>query len=131
MPHFRKKPVVISAEQWTGPECLGKVEGVREATQKEIEDNISLLRRTSFDGEKFVQNVLFFVVETLEGLHFVTPGDWIIMGVKGERYPCKPDIFEATYEPARMQCRYCGSETKRDECAAFDGDCAMVPYDGP
>jgi hypothetical protein len=31
---------------------------------------------------------------------FVTPGDWIITGVKGEHYPCKPDIFEATYEEA-------------------------------
>jgi hypothetical protein len=36
---------------------------------------------------------------TLEGGHVVTPGDWIITGVQGERYPCKPDIFEATYEP--------------------------------
>ena len=39
-------------------------------------------------------------VPTLEGWHEVTDGDWIITGVKGERYPCKPDIFELTYEPA-------------------------------
>lgn len=38
-------------------------------------------------------------VATLEGLHCVSEGDWIITGVKGEKYPCKPDIFEATYEP--------------------------------
>lgn len=37
-------------------------------------------------------------VHTLEGFLQVTPGDWIITGVKGERYPCKPDIFELTYE---------------------------------
>ena len=37
-------------------------------------------------------------IATLEGDHLVTPGDWIITGVKGEHYPCKPDIFEATYE---------------------------------
>jgi hypothetical protein len=37
-------------------------------------------------------------IGTLEGPHEVTPGDWIIRGVKGEFYPCKPDIFEATYE---------------------------------
>jgi hypothetical protein len=37
-------------------------------------------------------------IETLEGGHIVCPGDYIITGVKGERYPCKPDIFEATYE---------------------------------
>ena len=38
-------------------------------------------------------------VDTAEGGHVVCPGDWIITGVKGERYPCKPDIFEQTYEP--------------------------------
>lgn len=37
-------------------------------------------------------------IETLEGGHRVCPGDWIITGVRGERYPCKPDIFEQTYE---------------------------------
>lgn len=39
-------------------------------------------------------------IDTLEGGHVVCPGDWIITGVKGERYPCKPDVFEATYEAA-------------------------------
>lgn len=39
-------------------------------------------------------------IDTLEGGHTVCPGDWIITGIKGERYPCKPDIFGATYEPA-------------------------------
>lgn len=38
-------------------------------------------------------------IDTLEGGHTVCPGDWIITGVAGERYPCKPEIFEATYEP--------------------------------
>ena len=40
------------------------------------------------------------LIETLEGVMCATPGDWIIRGVKGELYPCKPDIFAATYEPA-------------------------------
>ena len=39
-------------------------------------------------------------IDTLEGGHIVCPGDWIITGVKGEHYPCKPDIFEMTYEKA-------------------------------
>ena len=39
-------------------------------------------------------------IDTLEGGHIVCPGDWIITGTRGERYPCKPDVFEATYEPA-------------------------------
>ncbi len=40
-----------------------------------------------------------FVIHTLEGDMKASPGDWIITGVKGERYPCKPDVFEASYEP--------------------------------
>lgn len=39
-------------------------------------------------------------IDTLEGGHIVCPGDWIITGIKGEHYPCKPDIFATTYEPA-------------------------------
>lgn len=39
-----------------------------------------------------------YPIETLEGIMTASPGDWIITGVKGERYPCKPEIFEATYE---------------------------------
>jgi hypothetical protein len=39
-----------------------------------------------------------FVIHTLEGDMIASPGDWIITGVKGETYPCKPDIFEETYE---------------------------------
>lgn len=42
-------------------------------------------------------------INTLEGKHYITEGDWIITGVKGERYPCKADIFELTYEPAENQ----------------------------
>ena len=38
-------------------------------------------------------------IETLEGIMHASPGDWIITGVNGEKYPCKPDIFEKTYEP--------------------------------
>ena len=40
-------------------------------------------------------------IDTLEGGHIVCPGDWIITGVKGERYPCKPDIFAATYDEVK------------------------------
>lgn len=73
MPKFRKKPVVIEASQWWK-------HGDHPAVEKM--DN----------GGGFVR--------TLEGSHIVTPGDWIITGVKGEYYPCKPDIFEITYEAA-------------------------------
>ena len=79
MPKFRKKPVVIEAFQWTGQ---------RPCHWPEWATDVSLL-----DGRDLVVN-------TLEGRMSASLGDWIICGVKGEQYPCKPDIFAATYEPA-------------------------------
>jgi hypothetical protein len=70
---FRKKPVVIDATQWFKMGDHPEVRPLYDSTGKGW-------------------------VSTLEGGHEVTPGDWIITGVKGEHYPCKPDIFEATYE---------------------------------
>lgn len=78
---FKKKPVVISAEQW----WPGKsVDGVIFPLPK-YKKPCSLLGTYGF-------------IDTLEQGHYVTPGDWIITGVKGEKYPCKPDIFESIYE---------------------------------
>ena len=78
MPRFRKKPVEIEAEQWfPGKE----ISGVK-------------IDHHCIDADG---NLLAFI-ETPEGRMTVGPGDWVITGVKGERYPCKPDIFEATYE---------------------------------
>ena len=76
---FRKKPVVIEAAQWFK---LGDHPAVTTACP-DAPDSTDKGR-----------------IDTLEGGHYVTPGDWIITGVKGEHYPCKPDIFALTYEPA-------------------------------
>ena len=76
MPKFRKKPVVVEAKQFF-PNLLPWPDGVESCEE--------------VDGE-------IFVIETLEGQHSVAPGDWIITGVQGEKYPCKPDIFKQTYE---------------------------------
>lgn len=78
MPKFRKKPVVIEAVQFF---ALGDHPAV----------------------EADPRSPTGFAIYTLENTkvkHEVTPGDWIITGVRGEHYACKPDIFEATYEPA-------------------------------
>jgi len=75
---FRKKPVVIEAVQYR-----------RETARAVLE-----FMGAESDGRPFDETI-----ETLEGTLHVSPGDWIIKGVKGEFYPCKPDIFEATYEP--------------------------------
>lgn len=85
MDRYRKKPVVIEAMRWEpeGDDCGGAVVGWL------------MSRAVDF------QIVAGKAVElpTLEGTMRADPGDWIIKGVKGEFYPCKPDIFEATYEP--------------------------------
>lgn len=83
---FRKKPVVIEATQWFKDGDHPAVERSLGTTSSAISPGI-LYRSKDF------------YVKTLEGNMKVTPGDWIITGVKGEYYPCKPDIFEATYEP--------------------------------
>ena len=113
MSEFRKKPVVIEADQWW-------------KNGDHPEDGVGDLRRDVLTGETYEgiegRVVRFFRhpdypgdqqhdrcgrtwhdhgwIDTLEGGHTVCPGDWIITGIQGEHYPCKPDIFEATYESA-------------------------------
>lgn len=84
MPMFRKKPVVIEARQFTdSPENTAQLIAW-------IGDNA----RAEHDG---AENGMI-VIATLEGEMTASPGDWIIRGVNGEFYPCKPDIFAKTYE---------------------------------
>ena len=83
MAQFRKKPVVIEAVQWTGENA--------DVIQQFLGGTVSPFGWVK--GE-------YVDIGTLEGLMVASTGDWIIKGVKGEFYPCKPDIFAATYEPA-------------------------------
>ena len=102
MSKFRKKPVVIEARQivgstsdwhgiylWIEENALGSFEplDVIEGRKPYPASGVSIDPR---DGR--------LIISTLEGLHWADYGDWIIRGVQGEFYPCKPDIFEATYE---------------------------------
>lgn len=84
---FRKKPVIIDAVQWFKFKDHPNVVPIPEAILDTIE------KRTLAIG---IRNCGW--IGTLEGGHVVSPGDWIITGVAGEQYPCKPEIFEATYE---------------------------------
>lgn len=77
MARFRKKPVIIEAIQWTGE------------NREQVLAFCPSAYWTSRDG---------MIVPTLEGNHFANEGDWIIRGIKGEFYPCKPDVFAATYD---------------------------------
>lgn len=87
MAKFKKKPVVIDAVLWR-PEYPPN--SYPEWLWKEIGSRPQL-----FDADTGV-----LTIRTLEGDMKANPGDWIIRGVKGELYPCKPDIFDATYELA-------------------------------
>ena len=91
---FRKKPVVIDAVQFT--------EELRDAIVLDGAECPPGVRRgaTTWHPESRKVWHADFYVQTLEGRMTVELGDWIITGVKGEHYPCKPDIFAATYEPA-------------------------------
>lgn len=78
MEKYRKKPVVIEAEQWF--------------PEKNIEGVITSHSHTPVSP----------YIETLEGKMYVSEGDWIIKGVEGEIYPCKDSIFKKTYEPVEV-----------------------------
>jgi hypothetical protein len=93
MAKFRKKPVVIEAYQWI--KVSPYVEGLRR--------DVDYYRTPKLDGTAQCKHCSIIMhyhgwIDTLEGGHIVCPGDWIITGVHGEKYPCKPDIFEKTYE---------------------------------
>ena len=84
---FRKKPVVIEAIKWDGTlQTLKLLQSMG-------------MENSSYSADYFRQDgISELKIETLEGLHNADLGDWIIKGVKGEFYPCKPDIFALTYE---------------------------------
>jgi hypothetical protein len=81
---FRKKPVVIEAEQFTD----------------ENKDRCFNFVRCNCVAGRDGNGLPTLRIQTLEGDITASLGDWIIKGVKGEFYPCKPDVFAATYEPA-------------------------------
>lgn len=83
---FRKKPVIIEATQWWKMGDHPAVKSYQDLTEGKCESC----------GQEFRAHGLCL---TLEGDLIVCPGDWVITGVKGETYPCKPDIFALTYEP--------------------------------
>lgn len=121
MPYYRKKPVVIEAFQWfkngdhpddySEPQDGFENGELRTFSGAERKANgweggvVRYFRHPEVSGARPCQHCARIMrehgwIETLEGGHVVCPGDWIIRGVKGELYPCKPDIFDATYEPA-------------------------------
>lgn len=93
--HFRKKPVVIEAILYTGENLME----VLDFTGRHPKWDEWFKSWDEYEARVRADDGVFKIL-TLEGTMEATPGDWIIRGVKGEHYPCKPEIFAATYEPA-------------------------------
>jgi hypothetical protein len=104
----RKKPVIVEAHQWfkngdhpeDGTEKFADGEFKGELYEGRV---VRYFRRPDVDGQSICSECgqTFHVhgwIDTKEDGHRVCPGDWIITGVEGERYPCKPNIFDKTYE---------------------------------
>ncbi len=89
---YRKRPVEVNAVQWTGKN-LSEILDFCPVAKHTIID-------TAWEVGKGAPHILV-KIPTLEGDHYASVGDYIIRGVKGEFYPCKPDIFEQTYEAVR------------------------------
>ena len=118
---YRKKPVVIEASQWfkngDHPKDYSKKVGGFEdgywrnysaSFRKDSDwegDIVRRYRAPEIDGNNQCKHCgktmhVHGWIDTLEGGHIVCPGDWVITGVRDETYPCKPDIFQATYTKA-------------------------------
>ncbi len=85
---FRKKPIVIEAYEYTGTNGY----------DLQRWSNGEVMQSPILEPTKDNPKGSYLQINTLEGVMTAVPGDWIIKGVKGEFYPCKPDIFKATYE---------------------------------
>ena len=89
MPKFRKKPVIIDAIQWK-----------QDNFESEFIPLVTLAHEKSGEAEHYtLSKEKELTRRTLAGDHLANVDDWITVGVKGEMYPCKPDIFQMTYEP--------------------------------
>jgi hypothetical protein len=82
MTFYQKKPIIVEAFRWTGDE-------------EQTEDPIWIIEAIK-NGNAYFERHNFYI-RTLEGVMQVGYGDYVIKGIKGEIYPCKPDIFEASY----------------------------------
>jgi len=98
--HYRKKPVIVEAFELEGGKTASLPRWILES------DAVCF-------SQDAAGNLIALRIETLEGTMFARSGDWIIWGVKGEIYPCKPDIFAATYEKA---------DAAQNESKAIDDD---------
>ena len=98
---FVKRPVAVEAARLTEDPAQ------RRAVYRWVEEHVGSFcpasPGTATSGVAIDPGTDHVLIATLEGVMVAQPGDWIIRGIKGEFYPCKPEIFTATYEPAREE----------------------------
>lgn len=100
MNKFKKKPVIIEAVQFTDKNCKEILDWINEPLPSEDTDVVLSSSNKAYsvaNNNEFLERIF---IETLEGTMAANIGDYIIKGVQGEFYPCKPDIFEASYDKA-------------------------------
>lgn len=97
MGQFRKKPIVIDAIQFDMAHWGEMCDFAPEIGEGDDKPHGVWLTEDGREHEG--GGIPAFRIPTLEGIMYAREGDWVIRGVAGELYPCKPDIFEATYEP--------------------------------
>jgi hypothetical protein len=107
---YRKLPIVVEATQWfkngdhPKDDCFRPFEDTGKIPVEAREGKIVRYYRDPYiSGQSICRHCLSIMhvhgwIDTFEGGHIVCPGDWVITGIKGEIYPCRPDIFEKTYE---------------------------------
>lgn len=102
MPYFIKKPVQIEAfefkVEWDTEEVQDGLRYLLDWVNKDLDDDESLLAITEYPR---VERVIY--IRTLEGIMAAQPGDWIIKGIHGEFYPCKPAIFNESYREVNVK----------------------------
>ncbi len=91
---YKKKPVVVQAIKYTGKNIFDVISFI-DGKAPNIKSNIAMQKWEEFENLVKRKGLS---IRTLEGSMLVTQGDYIIKGIKGEYYPCKPDIFKKTYE---------------------------------
>lgn len=99
MNKFRKKPVVIEAQQWFPPGDERHDPAMLSHRPPDYRQDGDIFCFAEGASPGYGGDIFFVRTGGPNSDVQIHPGDWIITGVKGEKYPCKPDIFEATYEP--------------------------------
>lgn len=134
MPKFRKKPVVVEAIQWTG----SNLEEIRNFVGSDLIENY--IKHFDIERTLIKQTLSGIAINTLEGTTIVNYGDYIIKGVNNEFYPCKPDIFEQTYEEViddnkKQKETYLSKYLRENNCSyeefvkdqeMYDGFCPVI-----